>query len=83
MSNIAAITKRCGVFRHLKQLGIEDEATTRAPPKYQEGPFEFSSAEDLYENKANLDGWHLGLKLHLARHQRYAGLNEEKLPTRP
>jgi len=33
-------------------LGIEHEAPARAPPRYQEEPFEFGAIEDLYKGLA-------------------------------
>ena len=52
MAILAAITNRSEVARYLKHLGIEHEAPARAPPRYQEEPFEFGTIEDLYESLA-------------------------------
>jgi hypothetical protein len=52
MAILAAITNRSEVARYLKHLGIEHEAPARAPPRYQEEPFEFGSSEDVYESLA-------------------------------
>ncbi len=41
-----------GGMMYLKHLGIEHEAPARAPPRYQEEPFEFGSGEDVYKNLA-------------------------------
>jgi hypothetical protein len=49
---LAAITNRSEVARYLKHLGLEHEAPARAPPRYQEEPFEFGTIEDLYESLA-------------------------------
>ena len=52
MAIMAAITNRSEVARYLKHLGIEHEAPARAPPRYQEEPFEFGAIENLYESLA-------------------------------
>jgi len=52
MATLAAITNRSEVARYLKHLGIEHEAPARAPPRYQEEPFELGTIEDLYESLA-------------------------------
>ena len=48
MAILAAITNRSEVARYLKHLGIEHEAPARAPPRYQEEPFEFGTIEDMH-----------------------------------
>jgi hypothetical protein len=55
MAIIAAITNRSEVARDLKHLGIEHEAPARAPPRYQEEPFEFGSEQNRYETTATID----------------------------
>jgi len=52
MAILVAITNRSEVARYLKHLGIEHESPARAPPRYQEEPFEFGCVEDLYESLA-------------------------------
>ena len=54
MAILAAITNRSKVARYLKHLGIEQEAPARAPPRYQEEPFEADAIEDLCETKATM-----------------------------
>ena len=55
MSIVAAIIKRSEVTRCLKHLGIEHEPPARAPPRYQEEPFEFGSTDDLYACMSIID----------------------------
>jgi hypothetical protein len=55
MSIVAAIIKRSEVARYLKHLGIEHEPPARAPPRYQQEPFEFGSTNDLYECMSTID----------------------------
>jgi hypothetical protein len=44
---LAAITNHSEVVRYIKHLGIEHEAPARAPPRYNEEPFEFGVIGDL------------------------------------
>jgi len=55
MAIVAAITNRSEVARYLKHLGIEHEAPARAPPRYQEEPFEFDSEQNRYETTSTID----------------------------
>ena len=55
MSIVAAIIKPSEVARYLKHLGIEHEPPARAPPRYQEEPFEFGSTDDLYQCMSTID----------------------------
>ena len=55
MSIVAAIIKASEVARYLKHLGIEHEPPARAPPRYQEEPFEFGSTDDIYECMSTID----------------------------
>ena len=58
MAIMAAITNRSEVAelaRYFKHLGIEHEAPARAPPRYNEGPFEFGSIDDPYESITSIN----------------------------
>ena len=80
---VAAIIKRSYGARCLKRFGIEIRPPARAPPRYQEEPFEFGSIEDIWESIGFIEDRYLWLRRGLAYMPRSAGLSPRKLHTKP